>query len=234
MGSILQQLVSTANTTVQGRYVFSGDADQTAPYSIDLTQSSPVSAYQGTATTRQIQGPDGTAFPMALTAQQIFDSSNAQTNVFASITSLMQGLQNNDDTAISSAMSRRQSSDTSQPAIGLLWNGSGPGSGRAELRSKLLYPAANAIEWRAGCRRGLRDHQHDPGSNPTNGGFAIPRSDSQNYAFRLSGNGFAAQPNSETTTRSRGWTNPLAPGPRMGTANPPIPPRVHRAGRPPN
>ncbi|MGA2882390.1 MAG: flagellin [Bryobacteraceae bacterium] len=112
LGAILQQLVSTANTTVQGRYIFAGDTDQTTPYSIDLTQSSPVSAYQGSASTRQIQGPDGTAFPVALTAQQIFDSSNAQTNVFASITSLIQGLQANSDTQISSAVSDVQSADT--------------------------------------------------------------------------------------------------------------------------
>jgi flagellar hook-associated protein 3 FlgL len=112
MGSILQQLVSTANTTVQGRYIFSGDSDQTTPYSIDLTQGSPVSAYQGSASTRQIQGPDGTSFQVALTAQQIFDSSNAQTNVFTSITSLMQGLTNNNDTAINAAMSDVQSADT--------------------------------------------------------------------------------------------------------------------------
>lgn len=112
LGAILQQLVSTANTTVQGRYIFAGDADQTTPYSIDLTQSSPVSAYQGSASTREIQGPDGTAFPVALTAQQIFDSSNAQSNVFTSITDLIQGLQANDDPSITSALSDVQSADT--------------------------------------------------------------------------------------------------------------------------
>ncbi len=112
LGAILQQLVSTANTTVQGRYIFAGDTDQTTPYSIDLTQSSPISGYQGSASTREIQGADGTAFPVALTAQQIFDSSDAQTNVFSSITDLMQGLQNNDDTAINSALSDVQSSDS--------------------------------------------------------------------------------------------------------------------------
>lgn len=112
LGSILEQLVSTANTTVQGRYIFAGDTDQTTPYSIDLTQSSPVSAYQGSASTRLIQGPDGTTFPVALTAQQIFDSSTASDNVFSSITNLMQGLQNNSDTAINSALGDVQSADT--------------------------------------------------------------------------------------------------------------------------
>jgi flagellar hook-associated protein 3 FlgL len=112
LGSILDQLVSTANTTVQGRYIFAGDTDQTAPYTIDLTQNPPVSAYQGSASTREIQGADGTAFPVALTAQQIFDSSDAQSNVFTSITDLMQGLQNNDDTEINSSLSDVQSADT--------------------------------------------------------------------------------------------------------------------------
>lgn len=111
LGSILQELVATANTSVQGRFVFSGDTDQTAPYSIDLTQSSPVSAYLGSASTRQVQSPDGTTFPVALTAQQIFDSPNAQTNVFTSINSLRQGLLNNDDAAINSAVSDVQTAD---------------------------------------------------------------------------------------------------------------------------
>lgn len=112
IGAILQQLVSVANTTVQGRYIFAGDTDQTAPYSIDLTQNPPVSAYRGSSSTREIQGPDGTAFPVALTAQQIFDSSDASTNVFTSLTNLMQGLQDNNDTEINSALTDVQTSDT--------------------------------------------------------------------------------------------------------------------------
>jgi len=31
LGAILQQLVSTANTTVEGRFIFAGDTDQQAP-----------------------------------------------------------------------------------------------------------------------------------------------------------------------------------------------------------
>src|SRR5579864_6707305 len=55
LGGILQQMVSAANTTVDGRYIFAGDSDQQPPYSIDLTQTNPISAYQGSASTRQIQ-----------------------------------------------------------------------------------------------------------------------------------------------------------------------------------
>jgi len=112
LGAILQQLVAVADTTVEGRYIFSGDADQTQPYTIDLTQSSPVSAYQGSASTRQILGQDGTTFPVALTAQQIFDSSDAQDNVFTSITDLMQGMQADNPSEVSAALADVQSSGT--------------------------------------------------------------------------------------------------------------------------
>jgi flagellar hook-associated protein 3 FlgL len=112
LGSILQQLVAIADTTVQGRYIFAGDTDQTTPYTIDLSQSSPISAYQGSASTREVLSPNGTTFPVALTAQQIFDSSNAQDNVFDSIVTLMQGLQANNDTQISGAMANLESSST--------------------------------------------------------------------------------------------------------------------------
>lgn len=112
LGSVLQQLVSVANTQVEGRFIFSGDSDHTSPYSIDLTQASPISAYQGAASTRQIQGADGSTFPVGLTAQQIFDSSDPTQNVFQSINSLREALLNNDDASINSALSDVQSSDT--------------------------------------------------------------------------------------------------------------------------
>jgi flagellar hook-associated protein 3 FlgL len=111
LGSVLQQLVSTANTSVEGRYIFSGDSDQTAPYSYDPSQSYPVSGYQGSPSTRLIQAPDGSTFAVALTAQQIFDSSNAQQNVFTSISSLQQALLNNDTSGVNSALSDVQSAD---------------------------------------------------------------------------------------------------------------------------
>jgi flagellar hook-associated protein 3 FlgL len=103
LGQITQQMVALANTTVNGRYIFSGDSDQTAPYSYDPTQTSPVSAYQGTASTRLAIQPNGTTFPIALTAQQIFDSSDPATNVFTAIQGLQTALNNNDQTGVQTA-----------------------------------------------------------------------------------------------------------------------------------
>ena len=101
--SIEQQMVGLANTSVNGRYIFAGDSDQTQPYTFDPTQPDPVSAYQGSASTRTIEGPDGTTFPVAQTAQQIFDSTDPTTNVFTSINNMVTALNSNDQTAISTA-----------------------------------------------------------------------------------------------------------------------------------
>ncbi|HML18474.1 MAG TPA: hypothetical protein VK419_15700 [Bryobacteraceae bacterium] len=98
--SILQQMVGLANTSIDGRYIFSGDSDQTQPYTYDASQPDPVSSYNGSASTRVVQGADGTTFPVALTAQQIFDSSDPTTNVFSSINALITSLNNNDQAGI--------------------------------------------------------------------------------------------------------------------------------------
>jgi flagellar hook-associated protein 3 FlgL len=104
LGAILQNLVGLSNTTVDGRFIFSGDSDQQAAYSIDLTQANPVSAYQGSDSTRQVQHPNGTRFSVSKTAQQIFDSPNASENIFVSVNSLRVALQNNDQAAINAAL----------------------------------------------------------------------------------------------------------------------------------
>jgi flagellar hook-associated protein 3 FlgL len=112
LGAILQQLGSIANTQVGGRYVFAGDSDQTPPYIIDLTQPNPVSAYAGSPSTRQVQSADGSLFPVALTAQDIFDSPDPTTSVFQSISSLYTAVVNNNQAGISSALANVGTSDT--------------------------------------------------------------------------------------------------------------------------
>ncbi|MGD0297146.1 MAG: flagellin [Bryobacteraceae bacterium] len=113
LGTVLQNLVGLANTTVGGRYIFSGDDDQQAPYSIDLTQSSPISPYQGSPATRQIQASDGSQFAVSLDAQTIFDSPDATQNVFTSINNLRQALLSNSGaSAVTSALADVQTADT--------------------------------------------------------------------------------------------------------------------------
>jgi len=110
IGAILQQLAGVANTNVEGRYIFSGDSDQQSPYTIDLTQTNPVSAYQGSAATREVQNWDGTRITVGKTAQEIFDSPNQQQNVFVVVANLRTALLNNDQAGITSAATDLQTS----------------------------------------------------------------------------------------------------------------------------
>jgi len=101
---IEQQFVGLADTSFEGRYIFSGDSDQTEPYSYDVTQADPVSAYLGTASTREALNPNGTKFPIALTAQQIFDSADPATNVFGALNGLITALQSNDQAGVQTSV----------------------------------------------------------------------------------------------------------------------------------
>lgn len=112
LGDVLQQLVAITNTSVEGRYVFSGDSDQTTAYSIDLTQAVPVSVYQGTAATRQVLQPNGSLFSIAKNAQQIFDSAGAGENVFGAINAARLAMQNNDPAGIAAAAADIATADT--------------------------------------------------------------------------------------------------------------------------
>ncbi len=105
LNGVLQQMVGLANTQVAGRYIFAGDSDQTQPYTIDTTQNPPVvSAYQGSTSTRTAQSPDGTTFPVALTAQTIFNSGDPSTDVFSSIENLTTALSSNNQAGIQTAV----------------------------------------------------------------------------------------------------------------------------------
>lgn len=104
LGDVLKQLVAISNTTVEGRGIFSGDSDQSAAYSIDLTQPVPTGTYLGTAATREVRHPNGTQFAVSKTAQEIFDSPNPGENIFTSINAIRVALQSNDQAGIDAAL----------------------------------------------------------------------------------------------------------------------------------
>lgn len=112
LDGVLQQLAGVANTSIGGKYVFAGDSDQTQPYSVDLTLANPISAYAGTASTRQVEAPDGSYFPTAKTAQEIFDSPTPSQNVFQAVTAARAALLNNDQAGINSALSNLTTAGT--------------------------------------------------------------------------------------------------------------------------
>ncbi len=93
--SIINQLVNVSNTSVEGRYVFGGDSDQTAPYTFipaDDTSDSSVSSYNGSPSTREVMHPNGTRFSIAHSADEIFDASGA--SIFQAAIALRDALKN--------------------------------------------------------------------------------------------------------------------------------------------
>jgi len=115
--SVQQQLVSVANTTVEGRYIFGGDQDQTPPYQYDAGSAPGVDQLTNSASTRVITGTQGQPVYQSLTAQQIFDpvdGTGAPTanNTFAALQSLVTALNANDTTGISNAITSLDAAST--------------------------------------------------------------------------------------------------------------------------
>lgn len=114
---LAQQMVSIANTTVQGRYIFGGDDATTPPYSFDWTQPDGVvqSASAGSVTsTTTLRNATGGMINPRMTAQAIFDvrdgAGNPTTgNVFQAIYALGQALQANDQAGVQAAIPMLQS-----------------------------------------------------------------------------------------------------------------------------
>jgi flagellar hook-associated protein 3 FlgL len=108
-GALHEQLVGMSRTTVQGRFLFSGDQDQLPSYSIDLAAPNGVTRLITPAATRLIEDSSGVTFSVSRTAQQIFDLRNpddslATNNAFAAVNGLRIALAANDQVGIETAL----------------------------------------------------------------------------------------------------------------------------------
>ena len=106
---LISEMQQLANTSVQGRFIFSGNLDQTAPYgAVDLTTPTGMGSYQGGASTRSVIDPYGVSITIANTAQQVFDGGPAGTpssSVIQALTELYNALNANDPAATATAAS---------------------------------------------------------------------------------------------------------------------------------
>jgi flagellar hook-associated protein 3 FlgL len=105
VASLQEQMVNVSRTAVQGRYIFGGDADLTAPYSSDPTSTNGVVQNSNANATREIQDPSGGSFRASLSAAEIFDTHDADgnvsdDNVFASLNNLRLALISGDEGAV--------------------------------------------------------------------------------------------------------------------------------------
>ena len=105
---IQEQMVNLSRTTVQGRYIFSGDQSGSPLYSFDPTVPNGVVQLATSEATTKVEDPAGGAFSAAKVASEIFDTWDstdptlaAPDNVFAALNNLRLALlaNNTDDIA---------------------------------------------------------------------------------------------------------------------------------------
>jgi len=97
---ILSSVVSQANTSYQGSYLFGGTASTTTPYIADPTSPSGYT-YKGNDDVNSVQVGDKLSVQVNLPGSQIF--SNSSNDVLGSLSSLVTALQSGDTTAIGNA-----------------------------------------------------------------------------------------------------------------------------------
>jgi flagellar hook-associated protein 3 FlgL len=107
--SLLDQMVAYSQTTVQGRYIFSGDREDAPAYAVDSTSPTGAARLLTAPASRLIENPAGGTFPAGATAQDIFDHRNpddttASDNVFAALNGLKAALLADDTAAVASTV----------------------------------------------------------------------------------------------------------------------------------
>ena len=116
--SFLEEMVVVSGTTVEGRYVFSGDNDGQVPFSLDpafqtdTSMVNPVSNYLAGSATRQISHPSGLRFGVSRDAGQIFDNPDPARNVFDVINELRTALRSDNDDAIKAVLEKTKAVET--------------------------------------------------------------------------------------------------------------------------
>jgi flagellar hook-associated protein 3 FlgL len=115
--AIQAQLVGLSRSQVDGVYIFSGDVPGSPAYQLNPASPTGVDRLLTTQATQQIADTTGVTFPIALTAQDLFDKRDAgdnpaPENVFAAVNSLQQALQANDPAGISTAIDSLHTAST--------------------------------------------------------------------------------------------------------------------------
>src|SRR5208282_4559392 len=114
---IQSQLVSLANLSYQGKFVFAGTASSAAPYVLDATSPSGV-RYTGNSTVNQVTVGDNLTMQANLPGSQLFSSPG--NDVFQAVQDLIANLQSgtNVDTAVNEVSSAYQYLNTQRVFFG--------------------------------------------------------------------------------------------------------------------
>jgi flagellar hook-associated protein 3 FlgL len=87
LSGIRDEVLSMANTTYLGRYVFSGSQGGTEPYTLNTSVSPAVATYQGDSDVEYLDTPNGQQIQLNVPGNQIFSA--AGTNVLGTLNQLV-------------------------------------------------------------------------------------------------------------------------------------------------
>ncbi len=135
---IQSQLLSLANLTYQGNYVFGGTAAQTTPYVLDANSPSGV-LYQGDTGVNKISLGNNFALQSNLPGSQIFSSAGG--DVFQSIQDLISSLQSNNTTNIGTAVNELSNASSHVNAQEVFY-----GNALNQLTSQSTYLSAESTQ----------------------------------------------------------------------------------------
>lgn len=77
LAGIRDEVLSLANTTYLGQYIFSGSQGGTAPYALDTTTTPATATYQGDSKVSYLQTPSGQNIQLNLPGSQIFSAAGS-------------------------------------------------------------------------------------------------------------------------------------------------------------
>jgi flagellar hook-associated protein 3 FlgL len=88
ISGILDEVMSLANTSYQGQYIFAGGQTSTAPFSTSANTSPATTTYNGDGNINYLQTPNGQKIQLNVPGSQIFSASGAN-SVFGALNSLI-------------------------------------------------------------------------------------------------------------------------------------------------
>jgi flagellar hook-associated protein 3 FlgL len=77
LAGIRDEVLSLANTTYLGHYLFSGSLGSTPPYALNTASNPAVATYQGDGGVRSLDTPNGQSIQLNLPGSQVFSASGA-------------------------------------------------------------------------------------------------------------------------------------------------------------
>lgn len=87
LAGVRSEILSLANTSYQGQFVFSGSQTSTQPFSLDTATTPATVVYSGDTKQNSIQSPSGQSFPLNVPGSQIFGSGS--TGILATLNNLI-------------------------------------------------------------------------------------------------------------------------------------------------